>query len=307
MTAVTDASDFDVLVVGAGIAGLAAARELEGRGRRVQLVEATHAAGGVMQTDALGGYVVERGPNTILMRPPMWQALQDWGLEALPIAAAPASRNRFVLRHGELVPVPLGPGALVRSPLLSARAKLRLLAEPFAGRGDGAAESVAEFTSRRLGPEVTRALVGPFLTGVYAGDEAQLGAEAVFPALVELEREHGSLVRGALARALRGPRAAQGRTGTFSVQGGLGVLSARLAEDLRTPPWFATSLRSLTPEAGAVRVGLVRSEGDGAREIEARARAVVLATPAQTTASLVAPFAPEAARAIEGIAYSTLR
>ena len=177
----------DALVIGAGIAGLAAAREFERRGRSVLLVEAQDRPGGVMRSDRVGDYLVERGPNSFQLKAPMRRALEAWGVNDACVRAAPASRERFLVRDGELLPVPLSPLALVRSPLLSAGAKLRLLREPFVRRGDGASESVAEFVERRLGSETLRNLVGPFLTGVYAGDEAQLGAGPVFPALVEAE------------------------------------------------------------------------------------------------------------------------
>ncbi|MCA9510168.1 MAG: FAD-dependent oxidoreductase, partial [Myxococcales bacterium] len=58
------ASDVDALVIGAGVAGLAAARELERRGVETLVVDAGEIAGGVMRTDDVAGYRVERGPNT---------------------------------------------------------------------------------------------------------------------------------------------------------------------------------------------------------------------------------------------------
>ena len=91
--------------------------------------------------------------------------------------------------------------------MLSTQAKWRLLAEPFVRRRRGDEESVAEFLGRRLGREVVSGLVAPFLTGVYAGDEQQLGARAVFPALVELEDRFGSMAVGGLLRAVASRRA----------------------------------------------------------------------------------------------------
>ena len=94
----------------------------------------------------------------------------------------------MIMRGEELTPVPMSPVALVRTPLLTAGGKLRLLAEPLMRRRDGREETVAEFAGRRLGREAVDNLVGPFLTGVYAGDEKQLGAAAVFGSLVENEQ-----------------------------------------------------------------------------------------------------------------------
>ncbi|HEY8494866.1 MAG TPA: protoporphyrinogen oxidase, partial [Myxococcota bacterium] len=192
-------ADVEVVVVGAGAAGLAAATALRAAGREVVVLEAAARAGGSAWTETDAGYRFERGANTLRLGPATLAFLRAAGLEARLLAASPASRERFLLRAGRLVPVPLSPLALATTPLLSARGKLRLLAEPFVRRGDPTGESVAEFTARRLGREALEALVGPFLTGVYAGDERELGAEAVFPSLVDAERRSGSIVRGLLA------------------------------------------------------------------------------------------------------------
>ncbi|MFE9835556.1 NAD(P)/FAD-dependent oxidoreductase [Streptomyces sp. NPDC005551] len=51
----------DVLVVGAGLAGLACARDLADAGLDVRLLEASDAVGGRMRTDRVDGFVVDRG------------------------------------------------------------------------------------------------------------------------------------------------------------------------------------------------------------------------------------------------------
>ena len=78
---------------------------------------------------------------------------------------------------------------------------------------------------------VVTGLVGPFLTGVYAGDEEQLGARAVFGQLVELEQRFGSLTAGALLGSL-GRRRPRGLRGSYSTQEGLGPFARRLADRL---------------------------------------------------------------------------
>ena len=137
----------------------------------------------------------------------------------------------------------MSPVALVRTPLLGATSKLRLLAEPFVRRGPPEGESVAEFVARRLGRGVVTGLVGPFLTGVYAGDEEQLGARAVFGQLVELEQRFGSLTAGALLGSL-GRRRPRGLRGSYSTQEGLGPFARRLADRLAEPPRSAAASRA---------------------------------------------------------------
>jgi oxygen-dependent protoporphyrinogen oxidase len=295
------ASEVQALVIGAGAAGLAAASELVARGAEIVVLEASERPGGVMHSDRVGDYLVERGPNTTTVKAPALELLRRSGLDEDLLAAAPAGRLRFIFHAGRLEPLPSGPWAALRTPLLSTRGKLRVLAEPFVRRGDPSGESVAAFCARRLGPEAAERLVGTFLTGVYAGDERQLGAEAVFPSLVAMEREHGSLARGALA-ALRGERGPRGLRGIHSTVEGLGGLAQGLARRLGESLVLGARVVSLAPADGLWRVAF--SATDGEREL--RARAVVLAAPAPEAAQLLEASDTEAAGLLRAIEYAPI-
>lgn len=291
--------DADVAVVGAGPAGLAAATALRAAGREALVLEAAPRAGGAAWSERVAGYLVERGANTFRCGPDALGFLRAAGLETRLLAASPAGRQRFLLRGGRLVPVPLGPWAFARTPLLSARGKARLLAEPFVARGDARGETVAAFAGRRLGGEAVEALIGPFLTGVYAGDERKLGAEAVFPSLVEAERHSGSIVRGLLAGAFARGRP-RGRPGSWSAAGGLGELVGALAAGLGPALRLAARVSSVAFENGSYEIGIEAESGAST----VRARGLVLALPAPLAAELVASLAPRAAAALATIAYA---
>jgi oxygen-dependent protoporphyrinogen oxidase len=292
------AAEVDAVVVGAGIAGLAAALELQAHGCEVVIIDPSDRPGGVMRTDHVSGFVIERGPNTTLVSAEMDAFLKRHALVPALRPAEPESRSRFLVRGGRMVPVPTSPGALVRSELLSGRAKLRLLSEPFRRRGPAESESVAEFVGRRLGPEVASALVGPFLTGVYAGDENELGAEAVFPKLVEHERRHGSIAWGALLGALQ--RTPRGRPGSWSTDEGLGPFARRLAGQLTEPPALGSRVIGIGRDARGWRVEVVSATGD----TSLRARRVVVATPSLEAAHLLRGVSGDVAAALEAIRYA---
>ncbi len=57
---------FDVLVVGAGLAGLAAARRLSSAGRNVVVLEASDGIGGRVRTDEVDGFHLDRGFQVLL-------------------------------------------------------------------------------------------------------------------------------------------------------------------------------------------------------------------------------------------------
>jgi len=163
------------------------------------------------------GWLFELGPNTVVEKGTGLPTLiAEAGLAGERLVAAPAGRRRYVWHGGALVPLPSSPPALLATRLFSTRAKLRLLREPWIARSpSGTEESIADFVRRRLGREILDLAVGPFVSGVWAGDPERLSLPWTLPALAALERDHGSLLRGLLARkrAGKGARTGAARTG----------------------------------------------------------------------------------------------
>jgi oxygen-dependent protoporphyrinogen oxidase len=252
-----------------------------------------------MQTGTRDGFTFERGTSTFRVTGRMFAHLEQLGIADVLRKANPESHERFLLKRDGLAPVPLGPGSLISTDLLSAGGKLRMLKEPFISRGAGSEETVDEFVTRRLGRETLEGLVAPFLVGVYAGDVTKLGAEAVFPALVANEQRGGSIVGGALLGALSGPRGPKAPAGSFSAEDGTSSLIERLVAALG---------------AGVVRTGVrveaVEPGTSGYRVSSAgetlQARQVVLAVEAPNAADLLRPFSPEAAVQCGGVAYQPM-
>lgn len=296
------APDVEAVVVGAGVAGLAAAHELTRAGVACCVVDASDRPGGVVRTDRVAGYLVERGPNTIMVKGPARAFLQPLGVLSSLLRAAPESQRRSIFHEGHLQAVPSSLASAIRTPLLSGRGKARLLTEPFVGRGEGSQESVAEFATRRFGREVSEKLVAPFLTGVYAGDETQLGAGAVFPNLVAMEGRHGSVLRGAVARLFEGGRRDPGLRGLHSTANGLGELVAELATRLPEAICLRTRVASLRREGAVWRLELETPEAG--RELSARR--VILATTADEASALLEKLDAEAAGLLAGISYAPI-
>ena len=295
--------DADVIVVGAGISGLASAWGIQQQGGRVLVLEAGSRPGGCIATTRERGCLLESGPNSALETTPLINRL----LEALDIAGAriaanPDARNRYVLREGRLRAVPLSPFAFLTTALFSTGAKLGLLREPFVARGAAdAEETVAAFVRRRLGGEFLDYAVNPFVGGVYAGDPETLSVSAALPRLHRLEQEHGSLIRGQLlgARArARDPEQSKHSAAIFAFRDGMQTLTDAIARRL---PQLELGTRVVGVTAGD-RCYVINADSTGARR-EFRARAVLLAVPAYAAAGLVASIAPRAATALAEIPY----
>jgi oxygen-dependent protoporphyrinogen oxidase len=229
-------SDVDVVIVGGGISGLSAARELCWQGFRVRLLERDAQCGGVIKTRRVGNCVVDVGPDMLLGHKPAAIALcEELGLEDQLIAPG-SPRTTFLLRRGKLEPLPeasmLGLPtnwtSLIGTGAFTWRGKLRMAAEALLPPSHSTAdESIASFVGRRFGHEAVKSLAEPLLAGIHRGDATRLSMRALFPSLLDAERQHGSVVR-ALSRKKPG----NGRAASMSLRGGLGQMVERLEGSL---------------------------------------------------------------------------
>ena len=209
----------EVVVIGAGISGLVCAHRLKTLGVDVVLLERSDRVGGVIQSEQIDGFLIERGPNSSQGSEDLMAIVEELGIMD-EIAEGDPKAPAFVYFNGRLHPVPGGPGAFVRSRLLSARGKLRLLAEPLvATRRSSEEESVLSFARRRIGGEAAERLVAPFVSGVYAGDADALSVQAAFPRLANLENTYGGLLRGAIAKAREARRTEKSPTAAIETAG----------------------------------------------------------------------------------------
>src|SRR5262245_28169963 len=196
-----------IVIIGGGITGLSCAFSLREEARRlgrsvaVTVLEAGR-AGGHARTLREDGFVIEGGPNGFLDREPETMSLvRAMGIESQLVEARPEAKRRFIVRDGRMCRVPESPPALFSSDALSWRGKLRVLAEPFArGPRGGVDETVYDFARRRIGAEAADMLVDAAVSGISAGDSRLLSVRSQFPMMVEMERDHGSLIRAMVAR-----------------------------------------------------------------------------------------------------------
>ena len=296
----------DVVVIGAGITGLSAAWELSRAGRDVVVIERADEVGGVIRSQKVPRVgVIDLGPQSVRSGDPaLFDHLAELGIADDRIVVGENGRARFVIWDGELVELPHSPAGFIGSSLLSSRAKLRLLAEPFRGTRRGEDESVRKFFKRRLGKEVAERLVDPFVSGMYAGDARQLSMEAAFPELKAGVDRSGSLVRWGLGR-IRG-------------SGGGGDRHRRTAELFSFPEGLAHWPRTIARHLGSDRVWLghktlsARPDGEGwevrmKADGEVRtvlARSVVLAVPAPRVSKILKEARRSATRALKDIPYA---
>lgn len=222
-----------VAILGAGLTGLAAAHRVDELAKErkeavaVTLFEAGTRAGGLVGTVRIGDYLVDTGADSFLTNKPAAVGLcRRLGIEDQLVATDPKYRGALVLHDGRPVPIPegfqlLSPTAtwpIITTPLFSVWGKLRLLSEYFipsrrrpratreersaAPATDTAAspiddECLSDFVIRRFGKEALDRLIQPLVGGIYTSDPKHLSLAATMPRFLDMEREHGSLIRAA--------------------------------------------------------------------------------------------------------------
>jgi oxygen-dependent protoporphyrinogen oxidase len=293
----------DVVVVGGGIAGLAAAYELQARGVSFRLFERAARPGGVILTDHVNGFTIDAGPDALLIQKPAAVRLcRQIGLgDRLVPTKKP--RTAYIVRNGRLHPLPessiLGiprdVRALATTRLFSVVGKARMAAELFVPPRPEPDESIASFIGRRFGKEAVAYLADPLLAGIHAGDVNRLSMRGLFPRFMEAERRHGSVLRA--FRQLRQPATPSGDGAFYSLPGGLTELVDALAASLPRP-----ALHVGVPVARIVPNGnYVVQTAEG----EVRARSVIVTTPAYAAAQLFDAFDEELASLCAAIPYAS--
>lgn len=247
-----------IAVLGGGITGLAAAHRLRTFGHDVVLFESSHRVGGAIRTELTDGWLIEAGPNSFQpSQAEVTDLITELGLDAEVVPASPGAKNRFLVRGGHVIAAPLSPPGLIGSKLFSLGAKLRVMGEIFAKPKQRSAEvSVAEFVREHFGSELLDYAVQPLIGGIYAGDPAQLSTQFAFPTLWEIERKHGSIIRGQIAAAKARRKEGRKSAPLISFRRGLQTLTEALAA--RQPAGairLGAAVSSITPQGTRWNVG----------------------------------------------------
>ncbi|KAB2349608.1 protoporphyrinogen oxidase [Actinomadura rudentiformis] len=300
-----------VVVVGGGVAGLAAARFLSRGGVRVTVLEGSPLVGGKLRISEIAGLPVDEGAESMLARRPEGLDLvRDLGHGDELVN--PGTTSAAILSHGALRTMPAGqvmgvPSDLralaasqVLSPVGLARVPLDLVL-PETPRGTDV--SVADYVGARLGREVVDRLVEPLLGGVYAGRTEELSFESTLPAVATAARAHRSLISA--ARGVRDAAPKDAGPIFATLPDGLGTLPRLLSEaivadggTIRT----STMVRELRRRPGGWRLTLGSARAPEAMDADG----VIIAVPATPAARLLAGDVPAATRELQRIEYASM-
>jgi phytoene dehydrogenase-like protein len=268
-------NEVDAVVVGAGLAGLAAATTLHRAGARVVVLEAADAAGGRVRTDVVDGLRLDRGFQVLNPGYPTLAGMVD--LDALDLRAYDAGVRVHLGDRGWVVAdprrVPTAAVSSLRAPVGSVRDKAGLVALALrVSTGDvqrflRAPDSTARegFRAAGISDRLVDTTLRPFLAGVFLEPDLQTSYRLASLIL-------RSFVRGSPS---------------------LPALGIQALPDALAAALPAGAVRTGVPVA-AVRTGVVTTAG-GAR---IRARAVLVATDAPAAARLLPGLDVPAGRSV---------
>jgi len=227
-----------IVILGAGISGLTTAYILRKDGFDVTILEKNGQAGGTMESTRIDGYLFDKGPNSGLETTPLiGELVRELHIEGEFLYGSQEANKRYILRNNQLHPLPMTPGAFLKTKLFTPQAKARLFAEPLIGRSrDGYYQSIADFVKRRLGSEFLDYAINPFIAGVYAGDPKQLSVKSALPKLYALEEKYGGLMIGTVRshnERKRRAEKAKSHAKMFSFKNGMQELPLALADSLK--------------------------------------------------------------------------
>lgn len=286
------------VVVGGGISGLLAARQLAGAGVRTTVLEATGTWGGCVGSHVVAGLTLDSGAESFATRSDAVAALaRELGLGPQIVAPNPG---------GAWVQLPEGPRELPKTGVLgipanpwdpevrrtlglagSLRAWVDTLLPASVGTG-GAATSVAALVRARMGRRVLDRLVSPVVGGVHSADPALLDVDMVAPGLRAGLRTHGSLAAAVKAqRRASTPATPAGPEGSAALQkagsavaglrGGMYTLVTALLAELTD---LGVTLRGGTPGAAVRRTLTGWQVTAGGEEYDAERLVVAVEGPA---------------------------
>ncbi|WP_421082778.1 protoporphyrinogen oxidase [Rothia nasimurium] len=290
------------LVIGGGISGLLAARELAQAGAKVTLLEREDHLGGAVGAHQLAGVVLDSGAESFATRTPAVRTL----LEELGLGdkiVQPAGYGSWLYLPEGPFPSPstgtLGIPGNLSDPVLKKilgkagfrRAKLDAVLPRSAGSH---AKTLGELVRLRMGQQVLDRLVTPVVSGVHSVHPDKLEIAAIAPGLLTGLGELGSL--SAAAARLRA--ASPAGSLVAGIKGGMNQLSEALVDDLlrhrvRIVTGFDTIAVDRDPFGGWIAIQ--RQPEYGEKSATIRADQLVVATDAQTSIRLLGPHLPSSA------------
>ena len=291
----------DVVIIGAGISGLASARSLSSLGIESIVLEKSSRVGGLIQTSDEDGYVTDHAASMVLnFSAKVSDFLLLTGLDHLRVERKEINR-RYIIKNNQLCAVPNTITGMMLGGLFSTRTRMKLMAEPFIPASKDDNESVADFIRRRVGQQVLDLAIDPYVSAVLGCDPEKACARSTLPRLKILEQTFGSFSAGILLkRILPGHKGVPQQA--FSFRGGMQTLTDSLAAD----KGVEIKTDQHIEQVQKLKRGWQVTARQGDQLLQIHARHLIFTTPADVSAHLIKRVQPDTASLLNKIQYAPI-
>lgn len=242
-----------IAILGAGISGLTTAFLLKKKGHEVSVFEKSHRTGGYVGTQYKDKYIVEIGANGFLNNEPKTlDLINQLGLHDELISSKEESKIRYLLFDGKMRAAPTKPQEILKSDLLTFSSKIKILKEmwlPPKPSEDISKKSIFEFIKNHFGDEIAEKIVHTAMIGIFAGDAKLLSVEKTFNKLIQIEKEHRSLIKGLKISIQK-----NGRSSLMSFKKGMQTLIDKLTGELKSDIHLSHEVSRIYQEDGKYSV-----------------------------------------------------
>jgi protoporphyrinogen/coproporphyrinogen III oxidase len=312
----TDGATPHVVVIGGGIAGLAAAFFLDGEPVRVTVLEGSPRLGGKLSASDVAGVPMDEGAEALLARRPEGIDLitaAGLGGDLVPAGTtSSAIYTRGALRplpRRQFLGVPADMDELAATGVVSPEGVARAREETRSAATD-ADVSVTGYIGARIGAEIVDRLVDPLLGGVYAGRSEELSFQATLAPLAAATRKHPTLTEAAASLLPPPPAPAADNSKKpaaappvfVTLTTGLGSLPEAVAKASNAEIRTSAMVRDLQRTESGWRLTV----GSAADPEYLTADAVIIAVPAAPASRLLSRTVPGASTALTQIPYASM-
>ncbi len=285
MERLTDSNSENIVIIGAGITGLTLGFLLKQQGISFTIIEKKQRSGGIILSHEQEGYFFDIGPHSAVLDETTEKFITQCGLKNEILFPEKSADKRFILRNNILHELKPHPVNFIATSLLSAKGKLRLFAEPFIPqKKNNDDESLHHFIERRMGSEAADYLLNPFIAGIYAGNPKLLSAQAVFPKLIEMEQQHGSILKALRHYKKENPNAQERKI--FSFKKGLHQLTEHLKNLLKDNLTEDITVQQISKTENGFSIEAIQSETHKIFE----SNKVIITSPAYHTGKILSKF-----------------
>lgn len=281
-----------IAIIGAGISGLIVANTLQKKNIPYVLFDSSSRPGGLIHTKKVGDYMIEVGPNTILIDNDTQNILNQFNIELPLVEALPTSNTRYIYKNKSAQSLPLSPIKFLFGNFLSLHSKISVFKEFFKRSTGDENESVYDFFVRRFNKEIADYIVSPFILGIYAGDAKKLLIKDTFPQIKKYELEYGSILNGFIQNKSKSKK----RMGSYEF--GLNSLTDELSKKLHSMQLNS----SVTHIEKNNEKWIVTTNNKEYYTVDK----IIFTTPSYNVASLIEPYWKEISEAFNRINYASM-